>query len=153
MTKNIYMGIDPGQTGAAALYNGKNIIDMIDYTDPVDVADKIKKWLWEYKIKIAILERVHSMPKQGVSSTFLFGTNFGIWQGLLAAFQIPHELVAPQRWQKGLITKSDGKNTKEQSLTVARRFFPGSEYFKRKKDHNRADAVLMAIFAERLIWP
>ena len=146
-----FIGIDPGQTGAAVLYDMVQIIDVIDYSDPVMVANQIGSWQYKYDhIDMAILEKVHSMPRQGVSSTFKFGTNFGVWQGILSAYQIPYELVTPQKWQKGLVTKSDGKDAKERSLAVARRFFPGSEYFKRKKDHNRADAALMAIYASRL---
>jgi len=145
----MFIGIDPGQTGAAVLYDGEKIIDCADYSDPVEMSETLLEWQDMAIIHLAILEKVASMPKQGVSSVFKFGTNFGIWQGILSALRIRHELVTPQAWQKGIITKTDGADSKARSLCVARRLFPNSLYFKRKMDHNRADAALMAVFASR----
>jgi crossover junction endodeoxyribonuclease RuvC len=54
----------------------------------------------------------------------------------------------PREWQKGLVRPSDGKDPKERSLTVARRLFPDAE-LSRKKDHNRADALLLAWWARK----
>jgi len=145
----MYIGIDPGKTGAAVLYSeNSGVVDWIDYEDPLTVANKLRDWT-QHDITLAILEKVHAMPKQGVSTTFKFGANYGVWQGVLAALKIPHELITPRTWQKGLITKSDGKDTKERSLNVARRFFPSSDFLRLKKHHNRADAALMAVFASR----
>jgi crossover junction endodeoxyribonuclease RuvC len=80
------------------------------------------------------------MPKQGVSSTFKFGVNFGIWRGILAAYQIPFQLVKPRQWQKGVIRKADGKMA---SLIAARRRWPKAELHL-KKHHGRADALWIA---------
>ncbi len=139
-----YIGIDPGKTGAAALLTGKGNLDIIDYSAPGNVADSIGEWQSKHYVALACIEKVHAMPKQGVSSSFNFGTNYGIWQGIFAAFQIPVTLVTPEKWQKEMTGKNDGADTKERALNVARRLYPGTDFFKRKKDHNRADATLIA---------
>jgi hypothetical protein len=143
-----YVGIDPGKTGAASLISADtgDIIGIIDWQNPAFVADSLRQWQLKYIIRLAVLEKVHAMPKQGVTSTFTFAENFGAWQGMLAALVIPHELVSPQKWQKGLFRKSDGDG-KKRSLAVVRRLYPVSVFFKRVKDHDRADATLMARFA------
>jgi len=143
-----FMGIDPGKTGAAALLyepdEGQQGVDIIDWSDPVQVAADVSEWVHDFKIVMAVLEKVHSMPKQGVSGVFTFGTNYGVWQGILSALKVPHVLVTPQKWQKGALSKGDGKNTKERSLAAVRRLYPGSRLYKRKMDDGRADATLMA---------
>ena len=97
---------------------------------------------------MAVLEHVGAMPGQGVTSMFSFGENFGYLKGLLEAFEIPYELVRPQRWKKefGII----GKN---QSVEVCKRLFPGVSLRRTercKKDHDgMAEALLMVEFARR----
>ena len=139
-----HIGIDPGQTGAAVLISETGI-DYFDWPgDPVQFYHELKQWRDDFDIKMVLLESVHSMPKQGVSSSFKFGLNFGMIQGVLAGMRIPYMLVTPQKWQKGVVVPSDGKDSKERSLTVARRMFPQVDWLRRKKDHNRSDALLMA---------
>jgi crossover junction endodeoxyribonuclease RuvC len=107
--------------------------------------------LWEWTLhnpQLAALERVNAMPKQGVSSTFKFGANYGIWQGLLAAYGVPHVMPTPREWQKGLVRKSDGPDPKSRSLAVARRLFPDVDLH-RKKDSDKADALLLAWWAKQ----
>ena len=89
------------------------------------------------------------MPGQGVVSMFNFGQNFGFIQGVLKAYEIPFELVPPQKWKKEFSVTSD-KNT---SIEVAKRLFPGVNLKateKCKKDHDgMAEALLMAEYARR----
>jgi crossover junction endodeoxyribonuclease RuvC len=61
-----------------------------------------------------VLERVHAMPKQGVSSTFKFGQNYGWWRGFLTAWNRPWQDVEPRVWQRhlGCLTKGDKNITK-----------------------------------------
>jgi crossover junction endodeoxyribonuclease RuvC len=143
-----WMGIDPGIKGAAALIHddGQEVFDWPG--DPSLAADKIREWILEYDVRLAALESVSAMPKQGVSSTFKFGQNLGQWQGILSVLPIPYLMPRPREWQKGLVRPSDGKDPKERSLTVARRLFPDAE-LSRKKDHNRADALLLAWWARK----
>lgn len=137
-----YIGIDPGQSGAVAVLDDKGIcIRIDDYPGSEVYAAKILQGVAHpTNGSLAALEDVHAMPKQGVSSTFKFGTNFGIWRGILAAYAIPFLLVKPRIWQKGIIRKADGKQA---SLAAARRMFPKAELHL-KKHHNRADALLIA---------
>lgn len=144
-----YLGIDPGASGAAALLTADGEAIVRDYPgDPSLAADLVRAWRTEYRIELAALEAVHAMPKQGVSSMFKLGANFGAWLGILAALSIPHVLVRPQEWQRGILTKGDGTDTKARSLAAARRMWPDLE-LGRKKDHGRADSLHLAAFARR----
>jgi crossover junction endodeoxyribonuclease RuvC len=147
-TKNkAYAGIDPGLSGAVALLPDGELPQVEDWPgDPSAAADIIRDWSMENEIQLVALEAVSSMPKQGVASTFKFGVNFGAWQGILSALGLPHLMPRPTEWQKGLVRKSDGADPKARSLAVARRLFPGAELSK-KKDHGRADALLLAWWA------
>ena len=88
------------------------------------------------------------MPKQGVSSSFKFGMNFGIWQGVLASLKIPYDLITPQRWRKCLDSSVPLKPEKEDLRQYAIRKWPAAaDDLKRKKDHNRAEAILIAEYA------
>jgi crossover junction endodeoxyribonuclease RuvC len=79
---------------------------------------------------------------------FTFGRSFGEWLGILAALGIPHVLVTPRQWQRGLVRPSDGPDPKCRSLAVARRLFPDIDLH-RKKDHHCADALLIAYWAKK----
>jgi len=147
MKNKVYLGIDPGKSGAAAIIHdeGQEVFDWPG--DVSDAANKMRGWRLNYDIRAGALEAVHAMPKQGVSSTFSFGCNLGQWMGLLAALSIPYMMPRPQQWKKGLIKKADGKDPKTASLTVARRMFPDAE-LNLKKHHGRADALLLAWWAK-----
>jgi hypothetical protein len=100
-------------------------------------------------VNLAVLEQVHSMPKQGVSSSFKFGTNFGIWQMACSAMEWPTELITPQRWRKSLDSSIPLKPTKEDLRQYALRRWPeGKDYLQKKGDHGRAEAMMMAMYAK-----
>ena len=111
----LFVGIDPGAKGALAAIDEKNcIIAGFDWPgDEIQVAIRFKKLIEKHTcIKekedpciTAALEYVHAMPGQGVASVFSFGANYGIWQGVLASFQIPYMIVSPKEWQKGILKK------------------------------------------------
>ncbi len=141
-----YIGIDPGQTGAIAVIHpdGYEVYDWPG--DEVLAAEIVGSLCTRFRIALAAVEQVNAMPKQGVVSQFKFGANFGAWKGILASFRIPFRTVRPQEWQKGIVPKNDG--AEKPSLAVARRMFPAAELL-RKKDHGRADALLIADWARR----
>lgn len=91
----------------------------------------------------AVIERVHSMPKQGVASSFKFGRSYGFLRGCLIASGIPFEEVTPQVWQKalGCLSRGDKNVTKAR----AQQLFPSL-----KITHATADALLLAEYARRL---
>jgi crossover junction endodeoxyribonuclease RuvC len=142
----VYIGIDPGQSGAIALISNK-FIKVYDWVDGPSMAGVLMVWSMFYDIKLAALEQVGAMPKQGVSSMFKFGANFGWWQGALDALKLPYVLVRPQTWQKGLVPKKKDKADKP-SLLVARRMFPQVDLSLKKHD-GRADALLIADWTKR----
>ncbi len=145
------IGIDPGKTGAAALLPAEGEPLIMDWPgDPVAAAEILRDWSMEFDAQLVALESVHAMPKQGVSSTFSFGQNLGQWQGIVSALGLPCMMPRPAEWQKGMIRKADGRDTKARSLTVARRLFPEAD-LSRKKDHGRADALLLAWWARQQV--
>ncbi len=143
-----FIGIDPGATGCAALiHDGGH--DLFDWPgDPALVVPRLAEWLARFDVRLAALEKVGAMPGQGVVSMFTFGQNVGTWHGILAALGIPYVCPRPQDWQRGLVDWKAGKDTKAASLATARRLFPDAD-LGRKKDHGRADALLLAWWARR----
>nr|DAT76630.1 MAG TPA: HOLLIDAY JUNCTION RESOLVASE [Caudoviricetes sp.] len=155
----IYIGIDPGKNGGIAVINDKfpkpvNITvykysddDLIDVIDVCTKGSSIAVHRDE-EIK-CVLEKVNAMPGQGVVSMFNFGQNFGFIQGVLKAYEIPFELVPPQKWKKEFSVTSD-KNT---SIEVAKRLFPGVNLKatdRCRKDHDgMAEALLIAEYGRR----
>ena len=91
-----------------------------------------------------VIEHVSAMPGQGVTSMFNFGQSFGVLKGIFSAMQIPMDFVSPVKWKKhfNLINTQ-----KDSSRTKAIEFFPYiSHKLSRKKDANKADAILIASF-------
>jgi crossover junction endodeoxyribonuclease RuvC len=98
---------------------------------------------------LVIIERVGAMPKQGVSSTFRFGKSYGVAIGVVAALKIPVHFVAAGVWKRHFNLPAD----KEAARARALQLWPGrAELFSRRRDHNRAEAALLARYgAERII--
>lgn len=136
----MYIGIDPGKTGAMAVLDDKgNYINVLDFGQEGLMSTLIN---YAPAVKFAYLEKVHSMPGQGVVSTFSFGENFGWWQGVLGSLGIPYTTIRPQDWMKKYSLQKSSPSDKP-GLSVARELFPGAP-LSLKKHHNRADALLIA---------
>ena len=138
----LYLGIDPGKSGAMAVVNPRG--EFVDVIKLKETQHDVWSWLDSYRgsVGFAVLEKVHSMPRQGVASSFKFGESFGFCQGMLVAASIRFELVTPQRWQKalGCMSKGDKNVTKSR----AQQLFPGQKII-----HATADALLLAEYARR----
>ncbi len=140
------LGIDPGISGAIAFYfpDRPDLIGCDDMpeadgeVDAVSLGQRIRQMAPD----LAVIERVHAMPKQGVSSTFNFGAAYGTAQGVVLALGVPLLRVTPGAWKKHFRLSSD----KEQARAMAIRLWPTSTHFTRKKDADRAEAALMARF-------
>ena len=147
------IGIDPGFSGAIAFLYPDNVLHIKDM--PIRAIMNRKQVdghafaliLKAYKYRgaaFAAIEDVHSMPGQGVTSTFRFGYNAGILLGVLQALDIKVLRIKPSVWKVALGLSSD----KSKSLTLAKKLFPAyKEYFTRAKDDGRAEAALLAHFA------
>jgi len=151
MNKKYICAIDPGVNGAIAIIesNGKfvSVQDMPTFktgtkkqkeVDPI----KLVEMFDESCVDIVILEKVHAMPQQGVTSTMNFGINFGVLKGAVGSLGLIPVLVTPQKWKKhfGLI-----KKPKDEARLLAQKRFPSAS-LERKKDVDRADALLMALW-------
>lgn len=146
----LYIGIDPGKHGALAVLNSDGTVRLLQ---PFD----------EYGYSVALatlndavvcaLEKVGAMPGQGVTSMFTFGDNFGFIRGLLAAYEIPYQLVPPVKWKKAFSVTAD----KGSSIAAAQRLFPHESLLRtersRKPDDNIAEALLLAEYARRNFSP
>ena len=149
MSEHAWIGVDPGLRGAMALLPRSGAARVADYPGDARMASKaLCGWLVGYDIELVAIEAAASRPGQGVHSVFTFGRSFGEWLGILAALGIPHVLVSPRQWQRGVVRPSDGPDPKSRSLAVARRLFPDIDLH-RKKDHHRADALLLAYWAKQ----
>lgn len=141
----IYIGIDPGKSGALAIIDGNRMALLpFSETEYINTLKAVPA-----KLAVACIEHVTAMPKQGVTSMFNFGQNFGYIRGLLEAFEIPYELVRPQKWKKEFSITGD----KNSSIEVCKRLFPGVSLHRtercRKDDDGMAEALLMAEYARR----
>ena len=140
------MGCDPGLSGAISFYYPEHQMQIACYDMPVDTngvdAYALAKIVRQFMPDVAFVERVHSMPKQGVSSTFTFGEAYGTAKGVFAAIGIQIKLVSPRVW-KGEFELSKDKN---ESLEMARMLWPDCAHFTRKKDNGRAEAALLAMY-------
>jgi crossover junction endodeoxyribonuclease RuvC len=108
------------------------------------VTNIIKDKLNLNKETIVVVEHVNAMPGQGVTSMFNFGQSFGVLKGICSAMQLSMFFIRPAKWKKyfGLI-----KTEKDASRTKVIEIFPYiSSELSRKKDSNKADAVLIASF-------
>lgn len=138
------IGIDPGQSGGIAwITDGKPCVEKMPETLQ-DLWDLIATFhsFQSCPICFAYLEQVHSMPGQGVASSFKFGQGYGSLEMALTAAGIPFERVTPQKWQKamGCLTKGD----KNVSKRKAQELFPSM-----KITHKTADALLIAEYGRR----
>jgi hypothetical protein len=146
------MGIDPGVSGAVAFYfpatpSHISVDDVPTVGNHIAASvlyDLIKKWSPE----VAMTELVNAMPKQGVVSTFNFGRAFGTMTGVVQAAGIPLHFVTPAKWKKHFNLPAD----KERARELALRMFPHStQHFARKKDHGRAEAALLCLYAAQTL--
>ena len=153
----LIIGIDPGISGSICFFEDGKIIEVIEMPVMTE-GKKNKKQINgsqiynEFLKKIngkddeirVVIEQVSAMPGQGVTSMFNFGQSFGILKGICSAMQLPMFFVRPAKWKKyyNLINSQ-----KDASRTRAIEIFPYfSTQLSKKKDSNKADAILIASF-------
>lgn len=143
------LGIDPGLSGAWAILaeDGSITADDLPVAGSAIDIPSFAKIIRDRAPKFAVVEDVHSMPKQGVASTFKFGCAHGAVLGVILGQGIQTHMVAPTRWKKHFRLSAD----KEASRALAIRMWPTAGCFGRKKDHGRAEAALIALWARELI--
>ena len=154
----LIIGIDPGIKGAICILKDGVVINVFDMpVMPVGKKNKSQvngSQIYNEILKVienegkqdvkVVIEQVSAMPGQGVTSMFNFGQSYGVLKGIFSAMQIPMDFVSPVKWKKyfNLINTQ-----KDSSRTKAIEFFPYiSAKLSRKKDANKADAILIASF-------
>ena len=154
----LIIGIDPGISGSICFFQDGVIQDVIEMPTMIEgkknkkqvngsqifneIKERVKK-IDNKDIKV-VIEQVSAMPGQGVTSMFNFGQSFGILKGICSSMQLPMYFVRPAKWKKyfNLINSQ-----KDASRTKAIQIFPYfSSQLSRKKDSNKADAILIASF-------
>ena len=152
----LIIAIDPGISGSICFFDDGKIIDLIEMPSMAEgkknkrqvngaqVYNEISSRIRNYEkkdIKV-VIEQVSAMPGQGVTSMFNFGQSFGVIKGICSALSLPIYFVRPTKWKKyfNLI-----KTNKDASRTKVIEIYPSiSSKLSRKKDSNKADAILIA---------
>ena len=154
----LIISIDPGITGSICFFKNNKIIEVIEMptmtegkknkkqVNGAQIFNEISNRIRDIEIENirVVIEQVSAMPGQGVTSMFNFGQSFGILKGICSAMQLPMYFVRPAKWKKyfGLINSEKGA-----SRTKAIEMFPYfSSNLSKKKDINKADAILIASF-------
>ena len=154
----LIIGIDPGISGSICFFQDGEIKEVIEMPTMIEgkknkkqvngsqifneISEKIKN-IDKKNIKV-VIEHVTAMPGQGVTSMFNFGQSFGILKGICSAMQLSVYFVRPVKWKKyyNLINSE-----KDASRTRAIEIFPYySSHLSKKKDSNKADAILIASY-------
>ena len=153
----LIIGIDPGISGSICFFEDGKILDVIEMpvmtegkknkkqVNGAQIYNEFLKRINKKEDEIrVVIEQVSAMPGQGVTSMFNFGQSFGILKGICSAMQLPMFFVRPAKWKKyfNLINSQ-----KDASRTRAIEIFPYfSTQLSKKKDSNKADAILIASF-------
>jgi len=150
----IIFGIDPGVSGAISILKNKKVIEVFDMPTMIEgkknkrqvngsqVANIIRERVNPDQEIVVVVEHVNAMPGQGVTSMFNFGQSFGVIKGVCSALNLPIYFVRPVKWKKhfNLI-----KTNKDASRTKVIEVYPEiSSKLSKKKDSNKADAILIA---------
>lgn len=140
----LYVGIDPGKKGAIAFFAPYQGVLEIHPMPSIISHTAMLMDQHAPRIKVAVTEKVHSMPGNGASSMFTFGFGAGAMAGICAAYHINLVALDPGVWKTIMGLSSD----KKRSLELARTKFPGHTHlFRRVKDNDAAEAALMAWLA------
>lgn len=142
----IYAGIDPGKKGAIALIHEDGTVEV----SPLEgiLLHSILLSMGRHKNRVC-LEKVHAMPRQGVTSTFTFGEGYGYLKGVMDAYHVSYQEVPPEKWKKEFGLNTD----KARSVEVCRQLFPEVSLLPTEKSRvpsdGMAEALLMAEYARR----
>ena len=154
----LIIGIDPGISGSICFFEKGRVLDVIEMPVMTDgkknkrqvngsqIYNEISKRINknEHQNIRVVIEQVSAMPGQGVTSMFNFGQSFGILKGICSAMQLPMYFVRPAKWKKYFNLLNSEKDA---SRTRAIEIFPYfSSQLAKKKDSNKADAILIASF-------
>lgn len=144
----VTIGVDPGKKGGfAVLIDGK--VWKAEVWDDAEFVDTMRQVSQMRTVARAAVEKVGAMPGQGLVSTFSFGKSAGFIEGTLAAFDIPYQLISPQKWKAEFGLNSD----KQKSIEVCHKLFPDVDLLAtprcKKPSDGKAESILIGCFAYR----
>jgi crossover junction endodeoxyribonuclease RuvC len=142
------LGVDPGQSGGLAIIHGGQLVrgtrmPIIKIRGKAQLdARAVIEWWADTAFDVAVIEAVHAMPRQGVTSSFQFGRMLGAIESLVFTVGMPVHYVTPASWKKAMGLSSD----KQQSIDAAKlRFGSAADaLLKHKADDGIAEAALIA---------
>ena len=143
----LILGIDPGKSGALALLHPDGwLVDVVDMPSVTGAAlgAQVADLLADFSpdtVGVAWVEKVHSMPKQGVASVWTFAEGYGSLLGALGALRVPVHHVTPQAWKKAEGVTADKSTSRQRACEL---WPTESHRFARVKDDGRAEACLIA---------
>lgn len=147
------IAFDPGLSGALAILarDGEVYADDLPIIgegaqrriDAANLADAIRE---HGPYRLAIVEQVSAMPGNGAAGMFRFGQSYGAILGVLGALAVPVRLVPASKWKKALGLDSSAETSRARAIET----WPNrAATFSRKKDHNRAEAALLALWGQK----
>lgn len=150
----LIIGIDPGVTGAVALLRGEDL-DILDMpvlartkrkeVDAVELARLIDAAAFKQQT-VAWVEAVNAMPHDGKVGAFGFGRTVGVLHGILAAYFIALHQVRPNAWKRAMRVPAGKDGARARASELLPRY---ARLWCRAKDHNRAEAALIALYGQR----
>jgi crossover junction endodeoxyribonuclease RuvC len=158
-----YIGIDPGLSGGIASIENDGEVHTVPMPimgsgkdraiDCVELVEWIIGPFSNQQPIMVVVEKVHAMPSQGVTSTFTFGKGYGMILGALAACRLPHMLVTPQAWKKAILSGVGAKD-KKAAIQWCAQAYPQANLLatarSRVPHDGIADALCMAEYGRRL---
>jgi len=155
----IYIGIDPGKSGGIAMITPEKtyITSMILSGKDVD-AGAVAEWIMAnsngyLERCVACIEKVHSLPKQGVVSSFKFGFVTGVMHGIIRTLGIPLHMVTPQAWKKKVLAGTP--KDKDAAIDFCRRVYPNVNLLATERSRvphsGIADALCIAKYAQETL--
>jgi len=166
-TQRHVIGVDPGKDGGFAVLSGDMEIAVLLKTplikgrksrseyDVQAIVEMVNMALREFRCVLAVVEKCQPLPSSmgGVSANFGRGLSFGLWTGILTALKIPVICPSPRTWQAEMFRDVNSDDTKQASVLVASRMWPGRSWLSsdrgKKPDHGLTDAVLLAEYGRR----
>jgi hypothetical protein len=151
MTETIILGADPGITGSIAFFWPRTnavVVEDMPTADGVVNGAALAAMIREMSPTAAIVEQVASRPGQGVASVFTFGRAYGTLLGVLQACSVPIEFAPPSRWKRYFRLGKEKEEARAKAITL----WPDCKDFSQRKDHNRAEAALLARFYCENYW-
>lgn len=166
MNEKYYIGIDPGVAGGLVCMDTlgnirkKCVMPIVkigtkNKVDPHALTQWLRSCYTEEEVRMVAIEEQRPMHKIGEVATFGMGRGYGLIEGVVAAVELPYELIRPVDWQREMFKGLPKGKTKELSKQVAKQLYPKEDFRRTEKCKNvhdgLTDAVLITEYIRRRI--